>query len=80
MNPCKQAKNYFLNSEHGVNISEKAFRIAFKLGKDKNNWRNYLMKWIIMQNNLMLDGQTGKMNKNACNLESQRSALQCHRI
>lgn len=42
MNPCKQAKNYsykkyFLNSEHGLNTSEKAFRIAFKSGRGKNN-------------------------------------------
>lgn len=45
-----------------------AFRIAFKSGKGKNNWKNYFMKLLIMNNWLMLDSWKGKMNTHADSL------------
>lgn len=45
-----------------------AFRIAFKSGRGKNNWKHYLMKLLIMNNCLMLDSWNGKMNKHADSL------------
>lgn len=45
-----------------------AFGIAFKSGRGKNKWKNYLTKLLIMNNCLMLHSWKWRMNKPADSL------------